>query len=189
MKISFREVLKHETHSHHARVDDALSALNLAQPADLARFLSIHQLCFQAMIPVAAEGSKTWAYLTEMDARIATDLAQLAQPRTTETLDDLAETDPLALDYMIEGSRLGSQILKRRWTASEDKCVQAANAYFTLKPTQGRWRQVCDELAAIATPSARASKITADTRGLFDMFYAASTGRKLDVLKNLENTQ
>lgn len=189
MSISFRDVLKQQTGPHHARVDDALSGLDIAQPDGLARFLGIHLSCFKAMTAVAADGSETRANLAEMETRIQTDLDRLGKTKCAGLTPGLSDTDPLALDYMVEGSRLGSQILKRRWAASQDTSVQAANAYFSLEPTAGRWRRVCDDLAAIPAASQRASKITADTCNLFDIFYRASIGHGGVKPKNLEYTQ
>lgn len=78
--------------------------------------------------------------------------------------------DPLAIDYIAAGSRLGTKVLYKRWAASTDQTVHAANNYFGLENDAGFWHATCEALSDIPVKSARAQTIVRDTRTLFALF-------------------
>lgn len=173
MQDNYRKSLRELTQTDHLMVDEAISGLDISKPSDLAQFLSIHLTCFHAMAR-ASQDAATIARLDAMTSRIERDLETLGQPAQPVPASPSGRLDPLALDYVLEGSRLGTQVLKRRWAASTDPTVQRADAYFTLHADKLRWRATCDALAAVDPESPRASRITGDTRALFQLFYRAS---------------
>lgn len=78
--------------------------------------------------------------------------------------------DPLAIDYMVAGSRLGTKILHKTWAASAHPAVLRANSYFGQEIDATLWPQTCQALTSVNASSARADKVVADTRRLFKMF-------------------
>ena len=80
--------------------------------------------------------------------------------------------DPLAVDYVVAGSRLGLKVLKTRWASSSDPLVRAAGAYFTLQNAAPSWPKVCRALSTVPLDSTRAGAITRDTKRIFDLFAA-----------------
>lgn len=170
MATDFRHILRDQTQVDHTRVDAALSEFDVATKAGLTGFLDIHHACFSQMRTASGPDADLCAGLTDMIDRIDADLQRLgARPSlATEGLD--GAVDPLAMAYLVEGSRLGSKVLGRRWAASADPDVLAADTYFSLEPVKGRWREVCDLLAAVPADSTRAATILRDTSMLFRLF-------------------
>ena len=172
----FRHLLKSETQADHELVDGLMSSIDLATRDGFLRFLIIHQGCFAAMRDLVPQDSETRRGLDELVARINSDLAILDVSDHAESQRDIPAPDTLAVDYVIEGSRLGSKVLKRRWLDASDPKVRQASAYFTLAPAPGRWRDICSQLSAISPKSDRALRIVNDTRALFALFFDAASG-------------
>lgn len=115
-----RFALKAATDEVHRELDDRLSRLDLAREADYRRFLHIHA---RAVPPV--EGALAQSGIGNLvedwdegrrSSAIESDLAGLGEemPDATQapTIDGTAEM--LGTAYVLEGSRLGGRVLKRR---------------------------------------------------------------------------
>ena len=178
MRADFRQVLREETQADHARVDRLLSFFDIARPDGLEGFLLVHKYCFREMQGLAAPDSHAAASLQKMIEGIERDLETLGVRSSLTSSTRAANADLLAIDYMIEGSRLGSKVLKRKWSGSSDPVVQRADSYFSIDPVPGRWREVCAALSDIPADSRRARQIIADTRQLFGMFFDVASGIK-----------
>lgn len=171
MQSDFRWVLRDRTSGEHERVDRLLSALDIGSPDGFADFLSIHRICFAAMKADAPAEEGGFATLTEMIACIDSDLASLGIPCDAGSAVSVGPVHVLARDYVLEGSRLGSKVLRRRWEASEDPRVKAADAYFSITPVPGRWREVCAALSAVSPDGPEATRIAEDAGRLFALFH------------------
>ena len=131
-------------------------------------------MAFGAMVPLCKTGSATREILTDICARIDDDLATLGAAPVAGAADvELAAVDPLAIDYMLEGSRLGSKVLRMQWARTSSAAVRRAARYFDTPAPVERWRAVCGALSAIPTDSLRAARIVRDTRRLFALFEVA----------------
>lgn len=93
-------------------------------------------------------------------------MATLGASDTLVLESDIKKLDGLAIDYVIERSRLGSNVLRCRWSTARNPKFRKANAYFALAPVPGRWRDVCDQLSNIPVQSERAGVVIQDTKGL-----------------------
>ncbi len=160
----FRWVLRRETASAHQALDDMVSTLDLGVVPDLARFFGMHLAAFRAMGRQSSDPR-----LADMIVALNADLAALGADAPVPDL-DLEAVQPLAVDYILAGSRMGTKVLRKRWAASSVAQVRAARAYFTLAPDAGEWASTCNTLAGIATQSAMARQIIADSIALFDLF-------------------
>lgn len=174
MLKDFRHVLRHETQEDHSRIDAALSASDVSCQEGLGEFLRIHLTCFEVMQRAATQDSRAERSLQTMCSAIKRDLSVLMQIRRPPQTEALGPTDPLALDYLIEGSRLGTIVLRRRWDCTDDPVVRAADSYFSIQPEAGRWREVCKDLSAIPSDSPRAAAMIRDTKDLFGLFWNVS---------------
>ena len=85
-----------------------------------------------------------------------------------------APRDPLAVDYLLAGSRMGTRVLRRRWLESTDPAVHAADAYFGLPDDPSEWARVRGRLSEIADGSDRALRIEADVSALYALFHEAA---------------
>ena len=189
MQADFRHYLKTQTDAQHMRIDNAFSDIDISARDGLALFLAVHGACFSAMLDAAEDRSNRQAFLTEMILCIKRDLNVLGASTGDIDIPNLGQLDQLALDYMIEGSRLGSQVLKRRWATSTDQQVIAAKSYFSLEPISGHWRDVCKQLSNVPINSQRAARIVTDTQALFDVFYAVFRAQRAVTIPRLEPQQ
>ena len=185
MCADFRQVLKTETQANHERVDGLISSIDITSSEGLVRLLSIHHRCFQVMRGLVAADSQAWCSLSEMVHRIDADLASMGESLEMGVASEIQQSDSLAIEYVIEGSRLGSKVLRNRWLAASDPVVLRASAYFSLAPVPGRWRGVCDRLSNIPVESARAGAIVEDTKMLFALFHAAACESAAEHLRDV----
>ena len=171
MRTDFREVLKDKTQADHERVDRLMSLIDLTTRDGLGRFLQINHSCFEVMFAAVGAETSTGTTLHQIIGRIDADLLTLGLEKPVKSQEKLTKVDPLAVDYVVEGSRLGTKVLERLWSKAQDEKVQQANAYFTFGKVPGRWRDVCDQLSAIPAQSDRANFILRDTKRMFDLFH------------------
>ncbi len=180
MSQDFRTTLREKTHADHERVDAMFSRVNIAQHDGFSLFVRVHLTCFSKMQEHDSISAEAKGLLAEMVDALTLDLDLLG-----EAPHDIKDTksksaDPLAVDYMIAGSRLGSKVLRKRWAASSDPIVVAAGTYFGLSSDPEFWRTTCRALSDIPNDSARADVIVEDTRALFGLFaqnYGALTAQ------------
>ena len=174
-RSSYRHELRALTRADHARLDDQFSALDITRRVDYTRFIGVHLAVFEVLRPHLSPASLTRPQLLAGLACLQRDLATLGQ-RRLKTQAGHGETDglaPLAVDYVVAGSRLGLKVLKTRWAGSADPLVRAAGAYFAQPFAASPWPKVCRALSKVPVESARAGAITRDTRRIFDLFAAA----------------
>lgn len=171
--MTFRTLLKDATRFEHDELDAMFAALDLGHADGFARFVGVHLACFEMMLEQADHGSTSQCLLRDMVDGLTLDADLLGSGRL-QTDAKLEKTpDPLAVDYVVAGSRLGSKVLFKRWAAATDPAVQRANNYFGLDSDASFWRVTCDRLAGIAPDSDRAQEITQDTKMLFELFATA----------------
>ncbi|WP_411890149.1 biliverdin-producing heme oxygenase [Yoonia sp. SDW83-1] len=173
METDFRHALREQTRTDHDFLDRMISTLDIARLRDFRVFLQIHHSCFLVMQARSLGQGLSTAALSNMIDGLAADLdAVTANPYAID-LPTPSALDPLSIDYMVAGSRLGSKILSKRWGASTDPCVQRANTYFGQAIDPKLWPETCRALSALPPSSARADAIVEDTRTQFQLFAAA----------------
>ena len=178
MDQDFRVVLKERTRQHHARLDRSMSELDLSTASGLATFLQIHALCF-AELRVAVECDiRLQRQLDDLIVSARTDLATLGREEPPRVVFKLGALDPLAVEYVVEGSRLGTRVLKRRWQTSHDDRVRRASAYFSRPAVPNAWRDVCERLSDIPTEDVRAERVIVETCAIFDLFETVAGAMK-----------
>ena len=165
--LTLRSRLRAETADDHARLDSAISTADVATRSGFVRFMQTHEAAFRALDSVARSPQ-----LHDLADRAARDLQSLGAeavvlPRIEAAL------DPWAVEYVVQGSRLGTKVLKRRWQESTDPQVRAASAYFDAPSDPAAWRSTCDALDALPAKGAEADRIVADARRIFDIFSDA----------------
>ena len=165
----FRWHLREATAEDHARLDGIVSELDVATRAGLAGFATAHLLAFRAM-----EEAHPRAELRAMIAALGTDLASLGAALPGGAMPPAPAHDPLAGDYLLAGSRMGTQVLRRRWAGSLDPLVRRADAYFALAVDPAEWPAVRAALSAVPVGSDRAGRIVADVRALYQLFERAA---------------
>lgn len=168
---TLRTRLKRVLAARHARLDTLFSSFDLTTRPGLTGFLAAHRTAFAAIRP-APGGLTGPALLTRMIDAIDADLATL-DAVAPPPLAPLQLTRPEAQDYVLLGSRLGSQLLRRRWAAATDPALQDAGRYLTLPPLTGQWRRFCDGAEALGGSGTGSDAIIAEAGALFDLFVTA----------------
>ncbi|EYD73058.1 hypothetical protein [Limimaricola hongkongensis] len=166
-----RSRLRRDLAARHARLDACFSRFDLTTRPGLSGFLAAHRTAFAAIRP--APGGLTGALLLDrMIAAIDADLGVLDHAPDAGPA-PLRLTRSMAQDYVLLGSRLGSQLLRRRWAAARDPVLLAAGAYLSLPPMAQDWRAFCDRAGALPDQGTEADLVVHEAGQLFDLFLAA----------------
>lgn len=169
---NLRERLRAGTRSRHEDVDAAFSQLDLRDRDGLARFLSAQGGALRAIrCPFGPYAAEARALQGEMLDAVEADLRQLGHPK--EKALRPVDLHPTAVRYVLLGSALGAQVLRRRWLASGDPLVQGAGALFSLPPRGAAWRIFCEEAAATPAQGEDADAILRDANRVLGLYLAA----------------
>lgn len=153
-------------------LDRVAGALDVASKAGLTRFL-IMQRIMLGTLSRHGLGDLAKGTIAELALRAKFDLHRLSarlpfQPNLLSS--DLADLHREAVDYVVLGSRIGAEHLKRRWTTSQDPEVQAARSFMTASTDTGLWRACVRDLQGKAAQGAHANRVVDDARRLFSGF-------------------
>lgn len=170
MQPDFRTLLREETRTDHEQLDKLFTRVDIATVAGFVQFAQVHVVCFDAMRAQADGDSWAATHLVSMASCLRDDLSMLGATCVVKSQPIVDRCDPLAIEYMVAGSRLGSRILYKRWAGGSNARLRAAGHYFGLDDLTGQWRDTCARLSKIPAHSPRAGRIVADTRGLFGLF-------------------
>lgn len=162
----------------HARLDAAVSRADLSEPAGYVRFLGMNACALGALASSGACGKRIGnATLASLATAAARDLKALGTKAPHSGF--RRNLSPLAIDYVVLGSRIGTRVLRRRWLESRDKRVRQADAYFSEPESAHEWKDLCTELSGIAVSDTDSPCILEDARTLFGLFldsFAMTTG-------------
>ncbi len=167
-----RQRLRHDLTRVHGRLDTAFSAFDLHSKPDYIRFLSAHRLAFAAIRP-ARDALTDQHLLDRMIGAIDDDLDTLGNRGPAVSLRPRVVAQPLAQDYVLLGSRLGTQVLHRRWLAATDRGIRRAGSYLSLPPMQLEWRAFCNRAMAMGAEGRTADAVLAEAEALFVLFLEA----------------
>lgn len=132
--MSFVQTLRRDTAADHDRVDALFGALRLDRRRDYVRFLGAHARALPAVEAVLA-ADPTLPPWRSRTAQLAADLAALGQAMPAMAAFGM-EDHPARWGalYVVEGSRLGGQVLARSVPAAFPA------AYLGAVHRQGEWR-------------------------------------------------
>lgn len=165
----FRAQLRDETRTHHDAVDALFSSLDLGARSGMGRFVRVHECAFSSLLP-SSDGAACRDLLADLVDRLRRDLSRLGEEALAPEPEPAPAYHPLAVDYVVEGSRLGTNVLRRRWEASGDPVVRAADAYFTRPHEPVPWRTVCSRLASLPPDGDLAADVSRSTVAIFELF-------------------
>lgn len=148
------------------------TSLDIAERDGFLIFAQVHFACFGILLGSETKSARGKDMLGEMVDALDKDLRRLGSTEHRVPRSTGMNFDPLALDYMVGGSRLGTKILRKRWAATLDPKVQDADTYFNLTSDPNYWRETCDALADITVDGPRAQRILNDTQAMFGLFEA-----------------
>lgn len=127
-----------------------------------------------AIWPVST-GAACRPMIADLKDRVTEDLDTLGVPVRKGARPFAAAPDPLALDYVLTGSRLGSAILRKRWQSSNDPMVRLAARYCCAPSYIRLWKAVCQTAEQLDSAGSRSNRIVRDTIAIFDFYAACAT--------------
>ncbi|WP_407493313.1 hypothetical protein [Pseudooceanicola sp. MF1-13] len=157
-----------------------MSQFDLSTPVGLAVFLAMQQAALDALI-AADGGDRTRSILPDLAARAADDLATLGATPAPQRPALGTTPDAMAVDYVLLGSRLGTAVLKKRWSMATDERVHAASAYFSAPTYIDVWQAFCSAAAEVPADSPQAQTIVNDTSRLFDFYHGCAVAAHKDL--------
>ena len=166
-----RSQLKQWTTKTHARLDQRMSMLVLADRADYTAFLRTHQAAYAILL--RGVPSQHWfsATLCCALADLSADLGQLGvDPMQLDGLTPKTDIHPLAIAYVIAGSHFGKHVLRRRWSRSDDDLVLSAGAYLSNRALKDAWARLMAEFETISAPEQAVRQLGPDADGVFALF-------------------
>jgi len=152
----------------HERLDEEVSKFNLTTPDGFSSFLNM-QFCALQTLSVLDRSAKADVVISDLVERAALDLGKLgSSPRKSSAT--IEPVHPLAIEYAVAGSRLGSQLLKKRWEAASHPKVRRANAYFSAPSHIDMWASFCDTTEAMQATGPLADRIVRDADRIFHIY-------------------
>jgi len=175
--MTLRTTLRAATRQAHDRVDQLGGAFDLTSPSDYQAFLRAHAAVLPGVEAVLDSASPedlppAWAQ-RRRTAALAADLAALGLTPPSQAAIPLALPDRatrLGALYVLEGSRLGGAVLRRRLAASQPK---APDAYLAHGAGQPFWRSFLDWLDGQVVSEAQTEAAIDGARQVFRAFEMA----------------
>ncbi|SFS13804.1 hypothetical protein [Yoonia litorea] len=167
-QTSLRARLRIDTYSAHESLDHEVSRFNLTMPDGLMGFLNMQSAALQTLSALDVS-AKAEAVIQDLLERATRDLRKLSSSTQTSPA-EIEPVHPLAIDYAISGSRLGSRILKKRWQATTNAQVRQADAYFSAPSYIEIWASFCDTAEELSSTGPLADQIVRDADRIFHMY-------------------
>ena len=173
--LTLRDRLRLDTAPWHREVDRAYSGFDLRRPSSLAGFFRANLSALRAIDCRPGPQAATARLLREeMAAALEADLRHLGSP-PPEPAPPL-RFEPAAVLYVLLGSRMGAQVLRRRWLRSTDAAVLGAGRFFGLPPRAGDWRDLCGRLAEVPAQDPAAEAVVRHACDIFGLYRAGVPG-------------
>ena len=167
-RISLRTRLRSDTRATHDDLDRHVSLFDLTTQPGFLNFIQMQCAAMRSIAP-HAKNARSLHALNDLMQRAESDLRTFAPTDRTRAL-QMRPVHPLAIDYVVAGSRLGTQVLKKRWLAANDPDVRRADAYFTAPSYIEVWKAFCETSEAMAPNGPLAEQITQDVDLIFQVY-------------------
>lgn len=160
----FRKVLKHLTQEDHSAAEHGFG-FDLTSQRDMVGFLRAQY----AAISVLFAQRQASGPIDKMVADILFDLRRdlCSEPCEITSPNGDEDIHPLAAAYLVVGSRLGTEILRRQLLAAGH---DALPRYFKSRDYAALWQGVCRDLDRVPVGSELAQRITRDVQRGFAIF-------------------
>lgn len=176
---NLRNRLRTETSGAHEALDTLASTFDLTERSGLTAFLQMHEAALRALIGLQTNCICAGA-MQDLHQRALTDLETLGAEPLPVALTIPEPFTALAIDYVIAGSRLGAQVLERRWRAATDPDITRASAFFTAPTYIECWRAVCAQCAAIDGNGSTARTIVLHANRIFALYTSCANAARTD---------
>ncbi len=168
---SLRARLRADMWASHYDLDRKVSQFDLATRCGFVHFLLMKSVALSSVIPIPRGGrSVIKEGINELLARVAKYLRVIGAMDDVET----AEIGPfhvLAIDYLIAGSRLGTQLLRQRWLAAGDPNINQVSASFYSPGYIKVWKPFCAETNRTSAVGETADQIVTHGNLVFKFYH------------------
>ncbi|WP_043871374.1 hypothetical protein [Celeribacter indicus] len=173
--LRFRHALRKAVQADHDATERVFARFDQEGTRHLSWFLAAQRAGLWALYESCGNRDRLLCgpALIDLIERLDFDLAiEDVRPRS---LEPDCVLDCLAVDYLVLGSRLGTEAIRRKHFAEVPR--EQIPTYF-LAGSDGRlWKKHCDALDGIAPGSSRARRIFEDTRKGFALFERAAAAQ------------
>lgn len=167
--LSLRHRIRNDTRLDHARVEQSFDHVLQDPHANLNEFLRAQQAAVLALCNRTIDNRALLSrdIIVDLLRRLFSDVGpgstqgQAGQP-----------LHPVAIDYIVLGSRLGTEVIRRRLVKAEPNI--AVPRYFLAAPVGPVWQRHCAVLDQMAARSPEADRIVADAMEAFRIFERAA---------------
>ncbi|MBY6013906.1 hypothetical protein KUV75_03175 [Qipengyuania gaetbuli] len=164
-----REYLNRETRGEHNAVEAAFDTLDMATGEGMDAILTAHIGAMDRLLPALSDHP---AYRDEI-ARLRS-LASLSRdaldlPERADTPRQAAALHPLAIAYVVLGSRLGARVISRRLDRQAVRWSDDVRGYFTDEGSGPAWAKLCEELET-GHSDAELADIADDAQRVFALY-------------------
>ena len=166
---SLRSQLREKTRPAHLEVEDAFARFELDTAEGSWEMVRAHILMLQRFLPEVAAYPSYHAEIARLKALVPpqherlADLHLFAFPAVERTL------HPLAIAYVILGSRLGARMLSRDLSKSTNLIAPEVLAFLGDDRSRGVWQELCQELDGICADQIR-TEVIADAERVFEIY-------------------
>lgn len=167
--VSFRHALRHDTSVDHERVEAAFAPLFDHADRNLDGFLAAQWRALDSLRRTMVAGSARG--IESLIDGLLEDLRGDGAASVPAEGAAGMRLDPLAVAYVVVGSRLGAEVLRRRLGQEGARTLPR---FFDARDVNAEWAAVCGALAAIAPGSADAARIVGDVRLAYGCFIEAA---------------
>ena len=171
--LNLRDRLRQDTKVAHEMLDNTVSHYDLATASGLAGFLQMHAHALQYLLACPSDAACT-PLMADLLERVRDDLTILDASPCDVSLPAPARLEGLAIDYVVAGSRLGTQVLKTRWEAASDPIVRKASHYFTAPKYIEYWQSFCETTGRILANDPFGQVVLRDAALIFDVYQTCA---------------
>ena len=164
-----RQRLAEDLASTHERLDGLVSLFDLETKSGVTSFILMHEAALKQLSD-AKLSDATAQMVTDLLHRAQADLSTLQVAQLTLAKTKTENLHPLAVTYVISGSRLGAEVLKKRWLGSEAAKDRHGEAYMLAPRHIDVWQSFVKEASDMPATSEVADQIVEDAATVFALY-------------------
>ena len=148
MPDDLRRVLREQTTQAHDDTESAFAAIDMTTPEGLEATLRAHVTALSLLLPHVASHPVFAEEIGRLRDLAISSLAATGAAPTTSSSRDVGTLEPLAVAYVVLGSRLGSRVISARLKAAQVPEGSAAHAYFRDEGSGPAWQKLREMLGS-----------------------------------------
>lgn len=169
---TLRARLRRDLSVIHSELDAVAGRMDLETRRGYVSFLRLHEAGLSATRDICCPADVA-AMRDDLCERVQRDLAELGADPVV-VIQAPPGLHPLALTYVLAGSRLGSNLLRQRWEQGSLAKSGLPTAFMKAPAYIEVWRAFCEEASLLPANDAFADRILADAIKVFQVFQAGA---------------